>query len=158
MNLLENEIATLKAAETKTLSGRIAFELYDTFGFPFELTEEVCLEEEIRADREGFDKEMEAQRERARASSKVAHAVVTGGVYDELYRRLGDTPFTGYVSAFEETRVEAIVFEGREIDEADSGREVFVSAALREAISFSRRFIPWSSRPMSLIPYTVPEN
>ncbi len=126
MNLLENEIATLKAAETKTLSGRIAFELYDTFGFPFELTEEVCLEEEIRADREGFDKEMEAQRERARASSKVAHAVVTGGVYDELYRRLGDTPFTGYVSAFEETRVEAIVFEGREIDEADSGREVFV--------------------------------
>lgn len=126
MNLLEAEIDVLRKEGGQILSGAVAFELYDTFGFPFELTEEVCLEASLSVDRSGFDGAMQAQRERARASSKVAQAVVTGGVYDDLYQRLGDTVFTGYVSVVEETKALALVRDGREVDEADAGQEVFL--------------------------------
>ncbi len=126
LNLLESEIDALKEEGASSLSGQVAFDLYDTFGFPLELTEEVCLEEGVAVDVEGFKIQMAAQRERARAASKVAQAVVTGGVYDDLLRRFGETIFAGYVSDSEEARVLALVRDGVEIDEADVDQEVLV--------------------------------
>ena len=126
LNLLEGEMDALRKEGSSSLSGQIAFDLYDTFGFPLELTEEVCQEEGISVDVEGFKVQMAAQKERARASSKVGHAAMTGGVYDDLLNRLGESPFTGYTSDSEEATVLALVRDGLEVDEADAGTEVFV--------------------------------
>ena len=66
MNILLSYIEELKKDGKDTLDGEKAFKLYDTFGFPYELTEEICEEKLLKVDREGFDKEMEDQRTRAR--------------------------------------------------------------------------------------------
>lgn len=68
MELLDGYIADTKAAGSKVLSGELSFKLYDTFGFPWELTEEILHEQDMELDKEGFDKEMQAQRDRARAA------------------------------------------------------------------------------------------
>ncbi|HOO87085.1 MAG TPA: alanine--tRNA ligase, partial [Synergistales bacterium] len=89
--LLDAEMANLKRSGSAMLSGAVAFELYDTFGFPLELTSEIVEENGFTVDREGFDREMTAQRERARASSKQKRSEMTGDVYTELNEALGDT-------------------------------------------------------------------
>ncbi len=122
--LLEREID--RVVSGGTLSGEVAFELYDTYGFPLELTREMCEEKGIAIDEEGFRASMQAQRERARASSKVARAVVSGDVYDELFNRFGVTEFTGYTSDREESRVLAIIRDGAEVEEADAGQDAEV--------------------------------
>ena len=68
MDLLNKEIDELKAAGKKALPGEIGFRLYDTFGFPWELTEEILHEQGLDLDKDGFDKAMEEQRQRARAA------------------------------------------------------------------------------------------
>ena len=66
MELLNGEIETVKKAGKKELDGQVVFKLYDTFGFPWELTEEILHENELDLDKEGFEKAMEEQRTRAR--------------------------------------------------------------------------------------------
>ena len=73
---MDSEIAKLEAAGKNELPGNVAFVLYDTFGFPLELTEEMCAERNITVDKDGFEKAMEEQRERARASSKQTSSVI----------------------------------------------------------------------------------
>lgn len=124
--LLEREIEQLAGEDRNTLSGDVAFELYDTYGFPLELTKEMCEEKGLTVDEDAFRSCMEAQRERARASSKVAQAVISGDIYNDLFNRLGATPFTGYASVSSEARVLAIVRDGQEVDEADAGQEAEV--------------------------------
>ena len=68
IELLDGYIADTKAAGSKVLSGELSFKLYDTFGFPWELTEEILHEQDMELDKDGFDKEMQAQRDRARAA------------------------------------------------------------------------------------------
>ncbi len=68
IELLDGYMAETKAAGSKILSGELGFKLYDTFGFPWELTEEILHENEMELDKEAFDKEMQAQRDRARAA------------------------------------------------------------------------------------------
>ena len=68
IELLDGYIADTKAAGNKVLSGELSFKLYDTFGFPWELTEEILHEQDMELDKDGFDKEMQAQRDRARAA------------------------------------------------------------------------------------------
>ncbi len=68
IELLDGYMAETKAAGSKVLSGELGFKLYDTFGFPWELTEEILHENEMELDKEAFDKEMQAQRDRARAA------------------------------------------------------------------------------------------
>jgi alanyl-tRNA synthetase len=78
------------------LPGDVAFTLYDTYGFPFELTLEMAEEHGLSVDREGFDKAMEAQRERARAKSKQKKSMLGGDVYTEMENEFPATVFTGY--------------------------------------------------------------
>lgn len=87
MGLLESALAEL---DGDTLPGETIFKLYDTYGFPYDLTADVCRERGVGLDEAGFERELEAQRERARAASRF------GAEYDASLELDGQTDFTGY--------------------------------------------------------------
>ncbi|XKE44954.1 alanine--tRNA ligase [Halomonas organivorans] len=87
MGLLEE---ALQALEGDTLPGETVFKLYDTYGFPYDLTADVCRERGVALDEAGFERELEAQRERARAASQF------GADYGAVLDLEGETDFTGY--------------------------------------------------------------
>ncbi len=115
-DLLESEIRQLKKNSLSTLPGSIAFVLYDTYGFPLELTEEMCEEDGINVDKDSFNKAMDDQRERARASSKQTSSVISKNAYTELADRLGPSSFCGYDHTSCDAKVIAIITEGKEND------------------------------------------
>lgn len=112
--LLDSEISKLKNEGADTLPGNVAFVLYDTYGFPLELTEEMCSEVDIKVDKEGFDRAMDDQRERARASSKQASSVISKNVYTELADKLGPSSFCGYETMTRDAAIKAIISDGSE--------------------------------------------
>lgn len=126
MDLLDSELGKLPAAGDRKLSGEVAFVLYDTYGFPLELTEEISAEAGVTVTRGDFDAAMNRQRERARASSKQTGAVMEKNVYTELADRFGATPFDGYDLCCEEATVTAIVQGDRSADTAPQGETVKV--------------------------------
>ena len=115
-DLLESEIKQLKNNSVSTLPGSIAFVLYDTYGFPLELTEEMCEEVGIGVDKDGFNKAMDDQRERARASSKQTSSVISKNAYTELADRLGPSCFCGYDHTSCDAEILSIISEGTERD------------------------------------------
>ncbi len=121
--LLEGEISRLSAAGRGILPGDVAFALYDTYGFPLELTAEIVEERGLAVDREGFDREMTAQRERARGSSKQKRSEMAGDVWSELSERLGETPFFGREGGEWDSRVAALVMNGEEVPRLEEGDE-----------------------------------
>ena len=122
-DLMDSEIAKLEAAGKNELPGDVAFVLYDTFGFPLELTEEMCAERNIAVDKDGFEKAMEEQRERARASSKQTSSVISKNVYTELADKIAPSPFCGYTETKCEAEVKAVIMNGALADEACEGQE-----------------------------------
>src|SRR3989454_1433268 len=109
MRILEAALAQARANGSKTLPGLTAFTLYDTFGFPLDLTADVCRERGITVDQAGFDAAMEKQRERARAASSFKMA-------DGLVYRGAKTIFDGYDTLAEEARVVALYRDGSPVD------------------------------------------
>ncbi|HUG53200.1 MAG TPA: alanine--tRNA ligase, partial [Vicinamibacteria bacterium] len=111
-----------KAGKGPTIPGADAFRLYDTYGLPLDFLEELAQDYALGVDRDGFERELEAQRERARSSSKMG--AVTG---DPLYMGLlekGGTSFVGYESlVLEEARVLAVLREGQLASRLDEGQE-----------------------------------
>ena len=109
------------------ISGDVAFTLYDTYGFPFELTLEMAKEQGLSVDREGFDRAMEAQRERARASSKQKKSALGGDVYTELENELSATIFTGHSGCCGTGKIRALLKESDEgwerTDDVEEGTE-----------------------------------
>jgi alanyl-tRNA synthetase len=126
--LLDEEIRKMPRGEKSPLPGEVAFELYDTYGFPLELTEEICREACIPLDREGFTRAMNAQRERARGASKQSSSVICGDAFTDLLNDLGDTPFEGYLSVACPCTTVAGLFRGgepvEELQEGESGEVV----------------------------------
>ena len=122
-DLIDTEIEKLKNSGSEELPGTVAFKLYDTFGFPLELTEEICEERGIRVDTKGFDEAMEEQRERARASSKQTSSVISKNVYTELEDKIGKTPFCGYTKTRCDAQIEAIIVDGALTDSISEGSE-----------------------------------
>lgn len=106
MAILEQAISDMKGKE---IPGDVVFKLYDTYGFPADLTNDIARERNLTLDMAGFEKEMEAQRERARAASTF------GGHYDDALDIDGETTFTGYEHLEGETKVEAIYVDGKEV-------------------------------------------
>ena len=105
-----------KEKGSDTISGADVFRLYDTYGFPVELTEEYAEEEGMKVDHEGFEKEMEKQRERARsARHDVDSMQVQGGVLGDIKV---ESKFVGYDELETKLHVVAIVKNGELIDEA----------------------------------------
>jgi alanyl-tRNA synthetase len=93
----------------KKISGSVAFKLHDTFGFPIELTKEIAEERKVDVDEKGFEKEMEKQRARGKASTKAHAAAASNDSYRELLEQYGTTEFTGYVEYETNARVLAIL-------------------------------------------------
>lgn len=104
------------------ISGAEAFVLYDTYGYPIEVTEEVAGDADLSVDRDGFTSEMEAQRERGRAAGGFGGNADSTRVYEEL--GVEDTPFVGYETIVSNTAVAAIVIDGKPVDTANEGDEV----------------------------------
>ncbi|WP_104204993.1 alanine--tRNA ligase [Billgrantia saliphila] len=100
MSLLEEALGGL---DGEVLPGATVFKLYDTYGFPFDLTADVCRERGVTLDAEGFERELEAQRERARAASQF------GADYGAALELDGETAFTGYDTLEDRATVTAIV-------------------------------------------------
>ncbi|HID7688864.1 TPA: alanine--tRNA ligase [Neisseria meningitidis] len=110
MALLENALAK----GGKTLDGEIIFKLYDTYGFPYDLTADICRERNIELDEAGFEREMEAQRTRARAAQSFkANAQLP---YDGQ-----DTEFKGYSERQTESKVLALYKDGEQVNELNEG-------------------------------------
>jgi alanyl-tRNA synthetase len=126
LNRLDEEIRAAKAAGAGRLDGEAAFVLYDTFGFPFELTEELARTEGLEVDREGFEACMEEQRRRAQQGSRMFADVFggTGESIAELQKSVGQTTFIGYEALRGEARVQAILRDGQLVGAAEEGDEV----------------------------------
>lgn len=112
MALLENALAK----GSKKLDGEIIFKLYDTYGFPYDLTADICRERNIELDEEGFNREMDAQRARARAAQSFkANA--------QLPYEGQDTEFKGYSERQTESKVLALYKDGEQVNELNEGDE-----------------------------------
>ncbi|MBT2774248.1 alanine--tRNA ligase [Halomonas sp. ISL-60] len=115
MGLLNAALAEL---DGKVLPGETVFKLYDTYGFPFDLTADVCRERGVTLDEEGFKQALEAQRERARAASQF------GADYSASIELEGETAFTGYDRLEDQAKVTALVdSEGNELAALEAGQK-----------------------------------
>ncbi|MNH01639.1 Alanine--tRNA ligase [compost metagenome] len=115
--LLDDELAKLQG---DTLDGETAFRLYDTYGFPVDLTADVCRERGLKVDEQGFEQAMEAQRRRARESSGF------GADYNSLIRVDGASQFNGYDREEQQAKVTALFRDGQPVDEIHAGEEAVV--------------------------------
>ena len=120
MRLLQDAIDGLQGTE---IPGETVFKLYDTYGFPFDLTADVAREHELTLDVDGFDREMEAQRERARAAGKFSVD------YNDAIRLDGQTDFTGYESLEGESEIVALFKQGEAVESLSAGEQGVVVLA-----------------------------
>ncbi|MCP4596056.1 alanine--tRNA ligase [Neptuniibacter sp.] len=113
MRLLQEAIDNLDGT---VIPGETVFKLYDTYGFPHDLTADVAREHELTIDEEGFEREMEAQRERARAAGKFSVD------YNDAIKLDGETSFTGYENlSGDSSSVVALFKDGESVDELQAG-------------------------------------
>jgi alanyl-tRNA synthetase len=117
--------ATLDLSEGGTLPGETAFKLYDTYGFPYDLTEDALRSRGIAVDKDGFDTAMAQQKAAARAWKGSGEAAA-GEVWFDIAERVGATEFTGYTSTTGEAQVVAIVKGGQEVTSAAAGDDVTI--------------------------------
>ncbi|EMQ5759088.1 alanine--tRNA ligase [Proteus mirabilis] len=114
LQLLDEELEKLTG---DTLAGETAFRLYDTYGFPLDLTADVCRERNIKVDEEGFEQAMEEQRKRARESSGF------GTDYNELIKVDSRSDFSGYDHNEQQGTINAIFHNGQTVTELKAGEE-----------------------------------
>ncbi|MEQ9236076.1 alanine--tRNA ligase [Coleofasciculus sp. E2-BRE-01] len=119
----EKLLAEILAKKPDSISGIDAFTLYDTYGFPLELTQEIAEEQGIPVDLAGFDVEMEKQRQRARDAHKTIDLTVQGSL-DKLAEHIHGTTFLGYSEPQSTAQIEVLLVEGKAVDSAPSGTEV----------------------------------
>ncbi|HEY9638895.1 MAG TPA: alanine--tRNA ligase [Coleofasciculaceae cyanobacterium] len=112
-----------KVGEAGTISGHDAFVLYDTYGFPLELTQEVAEEKGLTVDVKGFETEMEQQRQRSQAAHETIDLTVQGTL-DTLAEDLHETQFLGYTQVSSSAVVQILLVEGQSVQEATAGTSV----------------------------------
>ncbi|MFZ7202209.1 alanine--tRNA ligase [Avibacterium avium] len=115
--LLDDALSQVKDG---VLSGEVAFKLYDTFGFPLDLTADVCRERGITIDEAGFEREMEAQRQRAQSASQF------GMDYNNVIRVDGSTEFEGYSESKSRAKITALFYEGKPVEQISAGQNAVV--------------------------------
>ncbi len=122
MAILSTVIEEAKKEGKDVVDGASAFQLYDTYGFPYELTEELAEEAGVTVDRAGFDREMEAQRERARAARQNVDSMsVQSSVLGEIHEA---SSFIGYDQLSTTTTLSVILKDGEIVETAQEGDEV----------------------------------
>lgn len=114
LKILEQDLAELSGS---VIPGNVVFKLYDTYGFPVDLTNDIARERELTLDEEGFEREMEAQRERARAASAF------GMDYNALVKVEGETVFTGYQGTQGSGKVVALFRDGVVVERLKEGEQ-----------------------------------
>ncbi|HEY9554411.1 alanine--tRNA ligase, partial [Allosphingosinicella sp.] len=124
LRLLEEATATMKAGDT--LPGDVAFKLYDTYGFPYDLTEDALRAQDFAVDRAGFDVAMAEQKAAARAAWKGSGEKASDDLWFDIAEEHGSTEFTGYTGHEGEGRVLALVKDGARVDSAKAGDEVTI--------------------------------
>ena len=115
--LLDEALAGVKNG---VLSGETAFKLYDTYGFPLDLTADVCRERDIKIDEAGFEREMEAQRLRAQSASQF------GMDYNNIIRVEGTTQFEGYTTSETHAKVTALFYDGKAVERIEAGQSAVI--------------------------------
>lgn len=117
LTLLDEALSEVKDG---ILSGEVAFKLYDTYGFPLDLTADVCRERNIAIDEEGFEREMEAQRLRAQAASQF------GVDYNNVVRVEGETKFEGYGESESLAKIIALFYDGKSVEQISAGQSAVI--------------------------------
>ena len=119
----EKLLADILARVTDQVSGQDAFKLYDTYGFPLELTQEVAEEKGLTVDLAGFAAEMAAQRQRGKAAHKTIDLMIQG-TFDQLAEHLQETAFLGYTQTASAARIQLLLVNGESVETAAPGTEV----------------------------------
>lgn len=117
LRILEQDLAHL---EGDVIPGSVVFKLYDTYGFPMDLTADIARERELTVDEDGFEREMQAQRERARSASSF------GIDYNALVKIDSETEFLGYQEHQSEAQVQMILKDGASVASALEGDQVVI--------------------------------
>lgn len=121
LKVLEQETAGLKTGGV--LAGESAFKLYDTFGFPLDLTEDALRPRGLSVDHAGFEKEMQQQRERARKAFTGSGEKTISPVFFDVKEKNGATEFLGYQTLTAEARVVALVKDGQAVEALKTGEK-----------------------------------
>lgn len=121
--LLNEVIIKLKSQQKTVISGEDSFTLYDTYGFPLELTQEIAEEEGLTVDEKGFEAAMEAQRIRSQSAHETIDLTVQGSI-DKLGSHIHPTEFLGYHEYQLISHVEALLIEGKSVEKAVSGSKI----------------------------------
>ncbi len=124
LRLLDDATATMSAGDR--LDGEIAFKLYDTFGFPYDLTEDALRARNIGVDRAGFDSAMAQQKAAARAAWKGSGDAASDDLWYDIAEREGSTEFTGYTATSGEGRVVALIVDGAEVPRISAGAQATI--------------------------------
>ena len=113
MRILEDDLATMQGT---VIAGETVFKLYDTYGFPMDLTADIARERGLGIDHDGFEKAMNAQRSRARAASQF------GSDYSANLQVEGETTFSGYEQLVDQSRVLGLFHEGEAVERLEAGQ------------------------------------
>lgn len=124
LKLLDEATGGMQAGDV--LAGETAFKLYDTYGFPYDLTEDALRAQGYGIDRTGFDAAMDNQKAMARAAWKGSGAKASDDVWFDIAERVGSTEFTGYSASEGEGQVAALVRDGAEVQSAKAGDSVML--------------------------------
>ncbi|MBD1940917.1 alanine--tRNA ligase, partial [Coleofasciculus sp. FACHB-712] len=121
--LLDEIIQRVKQEGKTQIGGRDAFTLYDTYGFPVELTQEVAEEEGLTVDESGFNAAMEEQQTRSQSAHETIDLTLQGSL-DKLAEHIHSTEFLGYTQPSSQSQVEVILVEGKSVEAAEAGTQV----------------------------------
>ena len=125
LNLLDDELKLLKDSNKKTLSGEVAFKLYDTFGFPVDLTRVICQEKGFEVDEAGFEASMAKQKDQSRKNWKGSGESAVGDIFHEVSEKLKEenkeVRFSGYTLHVDEGELYALVSDSKLVDSVKAG-------------------------------------
>ncbi len=126
MKLLNETLSELKDKGQTQIPGEIIFKLYDTFGFPVDLAEDIARETGLTLDMEGFQAHMEAQRKRAQQAWKGSGEREISPVFRKIKSEMGNVTFLGYEKTTAKSRIAAIIRDGKQVPSAGQGETIEV--------------------------------
>ncbi len=124
LRLLDEATSSMRPDDN--LAGEVAFKLYDTYGFPYDLTEDALRRKRIGVDRAGFDRAMAIQKEKARAAWKGSGEKADEAIWFDLAQEFGASEFVGYSTTSAQGQIIAIVKDGKRVDSAKAGDKVIL--------------------------------
>ncbi|MGR3279564.1 alanine--tRNA ligase [Acaryochloris marina NIES-2412] len=126
LNRGEKLLGEMMAKKPKQISGKEAFDLYDTYGFPLELTQEIAAEQGLTVDEDGFAKAMKEQQDRGRSAHKTIDLTVQSAL-EQLAATVHATDFLGYTDFSAKAKVVALLVNGESVENATAGTEIQIA-------------------------------